>query len=62
MYTGMANDKYNGSYIRSTFHVSPERIVEACTDGRMQDIGEVLDEHNLPSGRREHGRVRAGAR
>jgi len=61
-YTGIADDEHERRNVPRAFYVSPHRIMEARADGGMQNVGEVLDEHNLPTGRREHRRVRACAR
>lgn len=42
--------------------MTPQRIMESCADGRMQDVREVLEEYDLPTSRREHRRVRARSR
>lgn len=57
-YTGIADDDHKRCDVPRAFYVSSERIVKARADGGMQDVREVLNEHKLPTRRREHRRVR----
>jgi hypothetical protein len=61
-YAGIADDEHNWCNVPSAFDMSPERIVKTRADGGMQDVREVLEEHNLPTSRRKYRRVRARAR
>jgi hypothetical protein len=58
----VADDEHDWRYIRATFHVGSESIVEASANGRMQDIGEVLDKDKLLPCGRENRRVSACTR
>ena len=42
--------------------MGPQRIVKPRADGGMQDVREVLKQHNLPTSGREYRRVRARTR
>jgi len=60
--TSIADDKHNRRHTRATFHMGPESVVEASANGRMQDIGEVLNKDKLLPCGREYRCVSACAR